>query len=107
MLLFEVLEFIGKIQRRQDREIHRADRVAACAKFLDSFIDCARHGLHPLVVTIAGDREVLAHDFDAYALHHTPAEIENAPDRIKYILSEVDAVEALEDFFYARLNLAA
>src|SRR5208282_3791863 len=82
MLPFEVLEFIGKIQRRQDRDIYRADRVAIRAKFPDAFVDSPGQRLHPFVVLVARDGEVLAHDFDVHAFHLTWTKIEYTLDDI-------------------------
>src|SRR4029077_14729473 len=92
MLLFEALEFIGKIQRRQDRDINRADRIAICADALDAFVDGPRHGLNPIVASIARDGQVLAHDLDDNAFHKS---------------AKINPIEPREDFLDAALYFVA
>jgi hypothetical protein len=92
MLPFEALEFIGKIQRRQDRDINRADRIAIGADALDAFVDGSRHGLNPIVATVARDGQVLAHDLDDNAFHKS---------------AKIYPIEPRQDFLDAALYFVA
>src|ERR1700683_12061 len=92
MLPFEALEFIGKIQRRQDRDINRADRIAIFADALDAFVDGSRHGLNPIVAAVTGDGQVLAHDLHDNAFH---------------ISAKINPIEPREDFLDAALYFVA
>jgi len=69
MLLPQAFEFVGEVERRQNRQIHRIGGLAAGANGSDPFVDRPGHIPHPVVVRIAGYDQVLAHDFDVDTFH--------------------------------------
>jgi len=88
----ETFEFVGEIERRQDSEVDRIDRLAASADVPDFFVNCRSESFRPFVADITRDDQVLPHDLDVDAFHKS---------------AEVETVKTGENFLDPRFDFAA
>src|SRR5579875_3050476 len=75
MVSAQLLKFLGKLKRRQNRQIDRIYRLPAGANIPNLFVNRRRNRAHPLVVICAraaAEFQLLPHDFDVDAAHLQP-----------------------------------
>src|SRR5258708_31168645 len=69
MVPAQALKFVSEIERRQNHQVHRVDRLAVGANSPAFFVNRRRKGLRPLVAAITGDNQILPHNLDIDASH--------------------------------------
>jgi len=92
MVPAQPLKLLGEIERSENREIGRIDRLAAGANCFDLFVNRRGQRSRPFVTAITGNDELLAHDFDVDTFHG---------------LTEIQAIKTSQNTFDAQLNLIA
>src|SRR5260370_6890460 len=69
----ETFEFVGEIERRQDSEVDRVDRLAASADVPDFLVNSRSDSFRPFFADITRDDQLFPHALYFDAFHKSPA----------------------------------